>query len=132
MGVPIVPQWLVTWLASVRTGVPFLALLSGLRIWCCSELWCRSQTWLGCYGYGVGRQPQLQLYPSLETSCATGVALKRQKTKTKKKEVIKYEQIVTFLTSESTNIFPINISYFTYKEGDFFPVTISSHLSSVI
>ena len=26
--------------------VQSLALLSGLRIWCCSELWCRSPTWL--------------------------------------------------------------------------------------
>ena len=26
--------------------VQFLALLSGLRIWCCHELWCRSQTLL--------------------------------------------------------------------------------------
>ena len=31
-------------LASMRTQVPSLASLGGLRIWCCCELWCRSQT----------------------------------------------------------------------------------------
>ena len=34
-------------LGTVRLQVQSLALLSGLRIWCCPELWCRSQTWLG-------------------------------------------------------------------------------------
>ena len=28
-------------------GFSLLALLSGLRTWCCSELWCRSQVQLG-------------------------------------------------------------------------------------
>ena len=43
-----------------------LALLSGLRIWCWSELWCRSQTQLGilcCYGWGVGWQLRFDPYP---------------------------------------------------------------------
>ena len=31
-------------LASMRMQVRSLASLSGLRIWCCSELWCMSQT----------------------------------------------------------------------------------------
>ena len=35
------------WLASMRTQVPSLASLSGLRIWHCREQWCRSQMWLG-------------------------------------------------------------------------------------
>ena len=30
-------------LVSVRMQVHFLALLSGLRIWCCHELWCSWQ-----------------------------------------------------------------------------------------
>ena len=34
------------WVASMRTQVWSLALLSRLRIWHCPELWCRSQTWL--------------------------------------------------------------------------------------
>ena len=42
-------------LGTVRLWVHSLALLSGLRIWCCHELWCRSHTcseptllWLWC------------------------------------------------------------------------------------
>ena len=31
----------------MRTRVPSLPLLSGLRIWHCHELWCRSHMWLG-------------------------------------------------------------------------------------
>ena len=45
-------------LGSMRTWVPSLASLSGLRIWLCRELWCRSDTaqiW-HCYGCGVGWQ----------------------------------------------------------------------------
>ena len=47
-GVPIVAQRKCIWLASMRTQVRSLALLSGLRIRHCQELWCRSQTWLWC------------------------------------------------------------------------------------
>ena len=43
------------WLVAMRTQVRSLALLSGLRIWCCRGPWCRSQTqlrsdvvWLWC------------------------------------------------------------------------------------
>ena len=42
-GVPIIAQLKRIWLASMRTQVWFLALLSGLRIRCCCELWCRLQ-----------------------------------------------------------------------------------------
>ena len=45
-GVPIVAQWKQIQLASMRTHVRSLALLSGFRIQHCPELWCRSQTWL--------------------------------------------------------------------------------------
>ena len=31
----------------MRTQVPSLASLNGLRIWYCRELWCGSQMWLG-------------------------------------------------------------------------------------
>ena len=33
-------------LGTMRLRVQYLALLSGLRIWCCRELWFRSQTQL--------------------------------------------------------------------------------------
>ena len=46
VGVPIVAQQRRIWLASMRTQVQSLALLSGLRIPRCHELWCRSQMWL--------------------------------------------------------------------------------------
>ena len=39
-------QWKQIWLVSMRTQVPSLASLSGLRVWCCHELWCRLKTWL--------------------------------------------------------------------------------------
>ena len=34
-------------LGTMRLQVRSLALLSGLKIWCCCELWCRLQTQLG-------------------------------------------------------------------------------------
>ena len=43
-GVPPVAQWRGTWLASMRTQVQSLALLSQLGIWHCCELWCRLAT----------------------------------------------------------------------------------------
>ena len=39
-------SWIL-WLGTMRLRVWSLALLSGLRIWCCRELWCRSQCGLG-------------------------------------------------------------------------------------
>ena len=47
VGVPIVARQKRTWLASMRTQVPSLASLSGLRIQCCRELWCTLQMRLG-------------------------------------------------------------------------------------
>ena len=38
-GVPVMAQWL----GIMRLLFQSLALLSGLRVWCCSELWYRSQ-----------------------------------------------------------------------------------------
>ena len=46
-GAPIVAQQKRIQLGTMRLRVRFLALLSGLRIWCCPELWCRSQMQLG-------------------------------------------------------------------------------------
>ena len=46
-GVPIVGQWLMTQLASMRLQVRSLASVSGLRNWRCCELWCRLQMRLG-------------------------------------------------------------------------------------
>jgi len=46
-GAPVTAvQWKCIWLASMRTQIQSLALLSGLRIWLCHELWGRSQRWL--------------------------------------------------------------------------------------
>ena len=45
-GVPIVAQWKLIRLVSMRTRVQSLASLSGLGIWHCHELWCMSQIWL--------------------------------------------------------------------------------------
>ena len=42
-GVPVVVQWKWIQLGTTRLRVQFLALLSGLHIWCCLELWCRVQ-----------------------------------------------------------------------------------------
>ena len=47
LGFPIVVQQKQIQQGTMRFRVQFLALLSGLRIWCCHELWYRSQMWLG-------------------------------------------------------------------------------------
>ena len=52
LGVPVVAQWKLIWLGTMKSQVRFLALLSGLRIQHYCELWRRSQTWLGS-GVGV-------------------------------------------------------------------------------
>ena len=41
--IPIVAQWKQIWLASMRTQIQSLDLLSGLRMLHCHELWCWSQ-----------------------------------------------------------------------------------------
>ena len=48
-GVPLVTQQIWTWLASMRTQVQSLALLSGLRIQNYGELWGRLQMHLGSH-----------------------------------------------------------------------------------
>ena len=58
-------QWLTNFTRIHEDEVQSLALLSGLRIQCCSELWCGSQMQLGS-GIAVGcgiSWPQLQMDP---------------------------------------------------------------------
>ena len=64
----------------MRTRVPSLALLSGLRILRCCELQCRWQTRLGS---GVAVAPIRPL--AWEPPYATGTALKKATTTTKRK-----------------------------------------------
>ena len=69
-------------LVSTRMQVQSLALLRGLRIWCCRELWCRSQDYLGS-GIGVA-VVQAGSYssnstPCLRTSKCQGAALQKKK-----------------------------------------------------
>ena len=67
---------------SVRTWVPSLALLGGLRIWHCCKLQHGSQMWLWiphCCGCGTGWQLPLQLDPTLGTSTGHKCAPKKKK-----------------------------------------------------
>jgi len=79
-------QWIQ--LGTMRLRVRSLASLSGLRIQRCYELWCRSQThldlvllWLWCRLAAAAPIKPLAWEPPY----AAGAALKRQKTKKKKK-----------------------------------------------
>ena len=47
------PQWKQTGLVSMKAQVQSLALLSGLKIWCCCELCCQSQTRLASHSIAV-------------------------------------------------------------------------------
>ena len=54
---------------SMRTQFQSLALLSGLRIWCCRELWCRLQTRLRyCIAVAVASSFSSNSTTSLGTS----------------------------------------------------------------
>ena len=72
IGVPVVAQLKRIWLASMRSQVQSLAVLSGgLRIWRCRELWCSLQMWLGsCVAVAVVQAGPCSssLTPSLGTS----------------------------------------------------------------
>ena len=72
-------------LGTMRLQVQFLDLLSGLRIWHCSELWYRSQVWLWLW-----LSPEAVALigpPDWEPPYALGAALKsKKKKKSKKKE----------------------------------------------
>ena len=48
----------------MRIRVQSLALLSGLRIWCCQELWCGSRLESGiAVVCGIGQQLKIQFDP---------------------------------------------------------------------
>ena len=75
----------------MRTWVWFLALLSGLRIWCCHELWWRSQTRFGsgvAVALAQASSCSSDSTPSLERLCTVGADL--NKTKQNKKCVCMY------------------------------------------
>ena len=61
----------------MRLWVQSLALLSGLRIWCCCELWCRLLLWLWRRPAAVALVGPLAREPPY----ATGVALEKTKKK---------------------------------------------------
>ena len=79
IGVPIMAQQKWIWLASMRTQVQSLALLSRLRIQHCHELWCRSKTQLALWCRPEAVAPIWPL--AWEPPYAAGMALKRQKNK---------------------------------------------------
>ena len=65
-----------------------LALLSGLRVWCCHELWCRSQIWLGSCVLWYRPAAVAPIQPlTWELPYAVGVALKKKKGQTEEREV---------------------------------------------
>ena len=71
----------------MRTQVRSLALLSGLRIWCCCELWYGSQTQLrSCIAVAVVYAGSYSLIQPLawEPPYASDVALKKYKNKKNK------------------------------------------------
>ena len=84
LGVPIMAQWKRIWLASMRTRVQCLALLSGLRIWHYCEVWCShrcsSDPMLLCLWCRPAATALI--WPlAREPPYAMGVALKTQKIK---------------------------------------------------
>ena len=84
-GVPVVAQRKRIWLASMRTQVWDLALISGLRIQCCHELWCRLKMWLRSgIAVAVVCRPAAVApigFPAWEPPCAAGMALKKKEKK---------------------------------------------------
>ena len=88
LGVPLMAQQKRIWLASMRTRVWSLALLSGLRIGLYHKLQCRSQTWLRFWvavamvnasGYNSNSTP------NLGTSTCRRCGLKKTQNKTKQR-----------------------------------------------
>ena len=90
LGVLLMAQQLTTQLASMRTQVQSLTLLSGLRIWHCCELWCRLQAWLGsrmavavAVAVAVASSYHSDWTPSLGTSMCRGCSPKKPPQKSK-------------------------------------------------
>ena len=89
-------QWKRIWLVSMKMWVQSLALLSGLRIWLCSELWCRSQTWVGslvAVAVVSAGSYSSSSTPSLGTSMCHECGLKKM---TKKKNIYIYTYIYIY------------------------------------
>ena len=81
VGVPIVAQWKLIRLGTVRLQVRSLALLSGLRIRHCCKLRCRSQMQLGsCIAVAVAQAGSCISHstPSLGISICYGCNSKKQ------------------------------------------------------
>ena len=84
LGVPVVAQWKRIWLGSMRTQVPYLPLLSWIRIWRCHDLWCRRGSdlaWLWLWLWPAAVAPIWPL--AWEPPYAEGVALERPKKRKK-------------------------------------------------
>ena len=67
----MVAQWKPIQLVSMRMWVQSLALLSGLRTWCCCKLWHRSWIWLRSHAamaVALAKAHGSNLTPSLGTS----------------------------------------------------------------
>ena len=82
--IPIMAQWELIQLVSVRIWVRSLAPLSGLRIWRCHELWYRSQMQLRSrIAVAVAQAGSCSSYtaPILETSICHGCGPRKQKKK---------------------------------------------------
>ena len=87
------------WLASMRTQVWSLAFLGGFRIQCCHELWCghRRGLDLAVLWLWYRLTATALIWPlAWEPPYATGAALKRQKTKKKKKALLKKCSLLRF------------------------------------
>ena len=104
-GVPTVVQWVKNPTVSVRMWVQSLALLSGLRIWCCHKLWCRSQMqrsldlallWL--WQKSAAAAPIQSLV--WELPCAAGTAIEREG---EKKKAIKPRTSTSYKSKDLLN-----------------------------
>ena len=94
--------------ASMRTQVPSLASLSGLRIRRCLELQCRLQdlAWISpCHGCGVGWHLQLRfecLAWELPYAAVAAPKSKKKKKREREREMKKYMEDLKFMFSWSS------------------------------
>ena len=78
-------QWKQIRPGTMRLWVWSLALLSGLRIWCCHGLWTTDAAHIWC-GYGIGWWLQLRFNPYPGNSICCGCGHKKRKKEQKSKE----------------------------------------------
>ena len=104
------PKWI--WLASTRTQVRSLALLSGLRIWHCHEPWHRSQMWLGSHVAVAVVQASSSSSSSIHS---LGISIchrcSPKKTKKKKKKTGKFTISINLDSGTSWNVLFLGISF---------------------